>query len=366
MKDRNTVGAEWLRSTLLVEDDKVCVTEEMDRVSDVRTIDEFMISMATYGRDLVIKIVKGRLKVAREDMELYAAFLRSLHIDLGLLRQVFPRGRLSPYFELYTRHLGSRHRIQSMLDHGNVDGLNTILKALRGEARTREFRTVIDKHRRASRKNGDSAIRYVRALFECYSRLLVIRLDLTYQGEYVKVTRRLLMNQWAKGNGPVKDPIAPEDVLVHRGEFLLYLRKTYPSLVGYIWKIEHGVYKSFHAHWVIFLNGHESMRDEVIGRMMGEHWRQVITCERGSYWNVNSQKNKNEYEKRDLLGVGEINWYDTAAREKLERVVLYLAKVDYFVRLEAPGFVRIFGRGEIPKRTKKQVGRPRGSVENVV
>lgn len=129
-------------------------------------------------------------------------------------------------------------------------------------------------------------------------------------------------------------------------------------MVGYIWKIEHGVYKLFHMHWIVFLDGHEVLKDELIGRAMGDHWRDVITGSRGSYWNVNAVKDG--YRKRGLLGIGEINWFDNAKRETLERVALYLAKCDYFVRLEAPGLDRIFGKGGMPKPRQTNTGRPRG------
>lgn len=357
MKDKNDASSEWLRSTLLYEDGKVCATHEMDCVAEVRQIDKFVITLIRHKGPLVAKSINGRLDILTDCENLYANFLACLRLNLGFIRAVFPKHRFSPYVELYERHMGDRQKIWGVIHHGDANGLNGLVAALREEARKSGFRKAIDNHERAARKNADSVRRYVRSMFDRYSRLRVIRLDLTYQRKYVD-TVRLVMK--AEAGQPVDDPVSAEDIVKHRDMFLKYLREAYPALVGYVWKIEHGVYKSFHLHWIIFLNGHDAMQDEVMGKAMGEHWQNVITGRRGSYWNVNGHKD--EYKKQGLLGIGEINWYETDRRAALEKVALYLAKVDYFIRVEAPEIDRIFGKGSTPKRTNGGSGRPRGSA----
>lgn len=354
MKGKEESASEWLRGTLLFENGKLCTTEEMDCTSQIRQIDKFVIAVSRYKGDLVEKGTGGRLQIPARGKLIYANFLACLRLNLGLIRDVFPKHRFSPYYELYERHCGDRARVWGLIHHEDAEALNGVLSALRREARANSFRAVVDNHERAARKNAVGAIRYVRALFDRYSRLRVIRLDLTYQRPHADTSLLLL-----KGCAPT-DPVSPAEVVQHREAFLKYLREAYPALVGYIWKIEHGVYKSFHMHWIIVLNGHEAMQDEVMAKAMGDHWRVAITSGRGSYWNVNRQKS--EYEKRGLLGIGEINWYQEDRRAALERIVRYLAKVDYFIRVVAPEIDRVFGRGGMPKPGNSRVGRPRGRM----
>jgi hypothetical protein len=354
MKDKDAIGDEWTKNTLLCEDGQVCATHELDRVNEVRHIDRFVIDLLRHKGDVVVIGLDSKLYPAKGADVLYEQLQRYLKYDLDAIRAVFPKHGFSPYFDLFAQHFGDRQHVWGLILRNNGHDLNRIIHSLRWEARKDGFKKMVDNHARAARKNGHSVLRYLRALFETYSRLLVVRLDLTYQRPYVATSLGL-----STGRYSLADPVTVEDVVHHREQFLDYLRAEYPAMVGYVWKIEHGVYKSFHMHWLIFLDGHEVVKDELISRAMGDHWRDVITGGRGSYWNVNAVKDG--YRKRGLLGIGEINWFDNAKREALERVALYLAKCDYFVRLEAPGLDRIFGKGGMPKPRQTNTGRPRGS-----
>jgi hypothetical protein len=352
MKEKNVIGEEWAKNTVFCDGGQVCVTHELDRVSEVRHIDRFVIDLLRHKADLVVTGLDGKLYPAKGADVLFGQLERYLKYDLNAIRTAFPKHGFTPYFDLFARYFGDRQQIWGLILRHDGRELNRIVHALRWDASKGAFKKTVDNHARGARKNGHSVLRYVRALFEAYSRLRPIRLDLTYQRPYVSTSLGLSTGR------RLEDPVTPEDVVRHREQFLDYLRENYPAMVGYVWKIEHGVYKSFHMHWIIFLDGHEVVKDELMGHAMGDHWRDVITGGRGSYWNVNAVKDG--YRKRGLLGIGEINWFDNAKREALERVALYLAKCDYFVRLEAPGLDRIFGKGGMPKPRQTNTGRPRG------
>jgi hypothetical protein len=354
MKDKNAIGNEWAKNTLFCDHGQVCATHELDRVNEVRHIDRFVVDLLRHQGDLVAIGLDGELYPKKGADMLYDQLKRYIKYDLNAIRAVFPQHVFSPYFNLFERHLGDRQQVKELIFRGNGHDLNRIIHSLRWEARRDGFKRVVDNHARAARKNGQSVLRYLRVLFEHYSRMRVVRLDLTYQRPYISTSLGL-----STGRYMLDDTVTVGDVVRHREQFLDYLRASYPSMVGYVWKIEHGVYKSFHTHWIIFLDGHEVVKDQLIGRAMGDHWRDVITDGRGGYWNVNAVKDG--YRRRGLLGIGEINWFDNAKREALERVALYLAKCDYFVRLEAPGLDRIFGKGGMPKPRQTNAGRPRGS-----
>jgi hypothetical protein len=108
-----------------------------------------------------------------------------------------------------------------MIFHGNGHDLNRLIHSLRWQARKESFKKVVDNHARAARKNGQSVLRYLRALFETYSRLRAVRLDLTYQRPYVATSLGL-----STGRYSLEEPVTVEDVVRHREQFLDYLRES--------------------------------------------------------------------------------------------------------------------------------------------
>lgn len=61
MKDKNAIGDEWAKNTLFCEDGQVCATHELDRVSEVRNIDRFVIDLLHHPGDLVLIGLDGEL-----------------------------------------------------------------------------------------------------------------------------------------------------------------------------------------------------------------------------------------------------------------------------------------------------------------
>jgi hypothetical protein len=133
-----------------------------------------------------------------------------------------------------------------------------------------------------------------------------------------------------------------------------------PAVVGYAWKLEYGLAKTYHYHFLLFFDGAYSQQDIVIAQAIGEYWASNITNGKGIYHNCN--RNKAEYKVRGILGIGMINHCDLSLRNGLKTAAAYLTKVDIYVRMVISGGGRCFGKSGKPKMKKDGRGRPRRNV----
>lgn len=211
--------------------------------------------------------------------------------------------------------------------------LNAIVEESRGEAESEGFKRKVDSYNRASKKNYKSIVNYVESLFECYSRMLVLRVDFGY----------------TKENSSVGLDVVTEDL----NRFLENRRSNglFKWMVGYVWKLEYARKKGFHFHMVFFFNGAHVREDVVIAKMIGEYWRDVVTKGRGIYYNCNADKG---HYKR--CGIGMMKHDNVEMREGLHDALRYITKSDAYMKLQVGK--RCMGKGERPK-AKDARGRPR-------
>lgn len=215
--------------------------------------------------------------------------------------------------------------------------LNQFLADFRTAANSPQHRKALAKIQRASVKNTRSAQRYVVRLFERYSRLLVVRVDLSY-GEHAKQT------------------VTAQQTCADRERFFRNPKanRLFQHLVGYIWKCEFGNKKRYHYHMFFFFDGAQVRQDVTLAGLIGEYWKQHITDGRGCYYNCNAHKD--QYTE---LGIGMASWNDSRMQQGLLRGVRYLTKVDEWIRLALPENGRSFGKGELPPLPETSRGRPR-------
>ncbi len=162
--------------------------------------------------------------------------------------------------------------------------------------------------KKLNQQNYDSAVNYVNSLFDNYSKLQVLRLDLSYQKEYAKTLT-------------VGD--AKQDI-----QHLLNNRRSKPTLfkdcVGHMWKLESTPDKGPHLHAAFFYDGSKVEKDAHKASKIGQYWKDRITEGRGLHFNCNAKKA--EYEK---CGIGKISHSDEEMRNNLLTEVLpYLTKED--------------------------------------
>lgn len=254
--------------------------------------------------------------------------------------------KLEPYIEMVVNRF-KKFGVHQVLPWASLDAhvddavlrmnhLNCFVEALRQEVKSARFQSKLNSYHRSSNKNYKELMKYVEALFERYSRLLVLRVDLSYSKENSNVTlaeakrdrERLFQN--SRSNN------------------------LFDAMVGYIWKLERGPEKGFHYHVMFFFDGAIVREDVTLAMRIGQYWMDVITKGRGLYFNCNADKRK--YIK---CGVGMINYYDETLREGLREAVVYLAKTDLFMKLQTEG--RGMGKGLYPS-PKDPRGRPRAAT----
>lgn len=220
-----------------------------------------------------------------------------------------------------------------------VREMNRLINSYREIVRSAEVKKQIKQLNLSIRKNARNASRYVDYLFGRYAKLLVIRLDVGYGNE-------------------AKEYLTYEGADAHKNQLIAYVKKKYPDLVGYIWKLEYTPPKRYHYHLIFFFNGNEVRADVNIGKDIGWHWQSVITLEGGLFYNCNEWK-----EEYDQVGIGQIRRQDAKKRKTLVNVVVeYLIKSDRYIRAMIPKGRRTFGRGEMLTRKKAIKRMRRGRI----
>lgn len=254
--------------------------------------------------------------------------------------------KFEPYVEVAIKHLKVFGLYQILLwpstDASVADAtalvkhLNECLDRMRQEVKSKQFLSKLNSYQRSSNKNYKELTEYVDALFERYSRLLVLRVDLSYSKENSKITqaeatrdrKRLFEN--ARSN------------------------KMFDDMVGYIWKLEHGPEKGFHYHVMMFFDGARVREDITKASLIGRYWMNVVTRGRGLYYNCNAAKRVYK-----SCGIGMVDHRDTQLRVGLQNAVVYLAKTDLYMRLQTLGR----GMGKMNRPTPRDPrGRPRAAI----
>jgi len=265
-------------------------------------------------------------------------FIRNV-VDLNLKPALDGHRSLNKTNDLY--QIGVDYEV--MLDL--IIRMRTCVKQILEVAQSSEIKELVHKAQRTAKKNHEGMMRYIDSLFEHYSRLQVIRIDLGYnKGNTIQSLSDITHKFWE----------AKYDFkhLMNNAK----MNSLFDPVVGYIWSLEYGPEKGFHYHLILFLDGSLVRDDVCFAWTVGEYWQSVITNGRGTYWNCNAHKK--DYKQ---CGIGLIHYSEVEKINFLKQTAAYLIKVDYYARLMAEGNGRTFGRGKIlPPRTGS-VGRPRAA-----
>ncbi|MCP1319175.1 inovirus-type Gp2 protein [Halomonas sp. 707B3] len=192
-------------------------------------------------------------------------------------------------------------------------------------------------NRRNSRKNYQRLTTLIKALFARYSRLTVLRVDLSY----------------SKADGPYIDY---ETAHYHREQLckMFHTSPMFHHLVGYAWKLEWKPKKGFHTHFLFFFDGHHVQEDVTLAQRIGEHWAGLITGGQGHYHNCN----RNAEKVYHYNALGRIDYHDVEKQRGLDCIAHYLTKVDDYASMFVTG--RTFQTSPLPKVPEgPRPGRPR-------
>ena len=190
-------------------------------------------------------------------------------------------------------------------------------------------------------KRLESTKEYIDALQNKYSKLNVVRVDLSYRK-------------------PHSDDITLDDA---NSDFnrMMNNRRSKPAIfknqVGYMCKKEYTKDKGIHFHAVFFYDGQKVKNDIKKAIDIGDYWKKQITNKKGSYHNCNINA-KEEYAEKN--GIGMLEHRDIKKRENLDIAVSYLCKDDHqdIAPVKSNTKDRAFVRGTMPK-SKGNIGRPR-------
>lgn len=227
---------------------------------------------------------------------------------------------------------------------GNLDDnkfFNDFYQSLKDYASTKCFRHTIRLNRKAELKREDSCSKYIDAHLKKYARLVVVRIDLRLRIDPDKVnfTSDLLNDMtgfWSRFRRDLRES------------------KKIPHPEGFIGKLEHGHYRGYHFHVMLFFDGSKHQRHVTLAKMIGEHWKHEVTKGQGGYHNCNATDPSGYI----YYGIGRVEHWDLDKIDNLKFAAYYLAKTDYSLNALNNQGHRTFFRGSMPKKRNKR-GRKR-------
>ena len=215
--------------------------------------------------------------------------------------------------------------------------LNQRLGAWYQSLKQPDFTYECNRNRRNSHNNYHSLCKLIAALFDRYSRLQVVRVDLSYTA--------------------IDSPyIDYETARYHREQLCetFHKHELFHQLVGFAWKLEWQPQKGFHYHFLFFFDGHQTQQDVIQAQRIGELWAQSITGGQGLYYNCNlDAENKYRYN-----AMGSVDYHDIKKQRGLYELALYLTKIDDYAAMLVKG--RTFQTSPKPNVSEgPRIGRPR-------
>ena len=264
------------------------------------------------------------------------------------ISETFPLHRFNPYIELFFKYLN----ITLLTENDNYTYLysyffnndrkteslkkvvhifNNFINVIRNEGNSKEFINVLKNYRRLQNKNTKSLKDYITKLFALHSRLLVIKIDLSYAND------KYILKQDKREKCYLQVKLELKRLIKKMNK-----NPIFEHIVGYVWKLEYGLEKGFHIQFLIFFNGSMGFEDNK-AKMIGDYWNTEITEGNGLYSHLGGMMDQNQ-------GTVMINYDDAELLEWLEKAAEYITKPDYYMRLATPDKGRSFGKGEIKSK----------------
>lgn len=340
-----------------------CISEtEVESVSNVKwqrfclwKVEQFVESVLG-SADLAFKESRGRLVRSSKLADYFDMFFSTL--DLYDPRKKY-NANVKLYFDSLLHiwnfkpcRLSANDEIP---DTGVLAGcmFNRLITAIRHGGERVQFRVAARALRKAVQRREKEYFSYADDLFERFSRLMVVRVDL----HYLKIE--------SEGFDTNAVVVAGASRLNSDLQRMLSNARHKPALfehlVGYILKLESGDGRGAHVHCLLFFNGAYVCKDVWYAEEIGKYWRDTITHGDGTYWNCNSRKAK--YKR---LAVGMVNHFDHDLRSNLKGVITYLCKIDQLIERDYGSKMKGMRRGVSPSTWATLTsGRPRKSASVV-
>ncbi|MDR0003378.1 inovirus-type Gp2 protein [Acinetobacter sp. 11367] len=197
-----------------------------------------------------------------------------------------------------------------------------------------DYKKAVQLRKEKSLNQKKKAKRLILKLLNKFSKLLVLRIDFSIHRDF-KIPLELLKTYMS--------------IFLKK---LHTLNDNVPPIVGYIWKLEYGIKKGYHYHFIFFMDGNIHKKETFFIDQLAKLWND-ITLNKGTYHSCNH--NKSSYRK---LAIGTLVHDDQEKINALYMVVDYITKVDQFIIEKTLKNHRTFGYST-RKLEKSKAGRPR-------
>lgn len=327
-------------------------TDEMMRILDLKMLEIYVKCIVKFPDNPFPKNKGGY--VWNSEVEQRYELVKIAADKAWDLSKAFPMYEMSPLINMFMTLAGESNLYMALepmdiiriLPHkdGILHEVEDFIVQLKKQFNSKEFKQQYNASRRHVNKNYRGAVELVEGIFAIRSRVLVLRLDLSYRKDFDQ--------PGIEHGGPKLDHFRKQGARFFRALKEKIFKK---DLLGYMWALEYTKGKGLHYHTLIFLDGANRREDIVLAKMLGEFWVSKITGGTGLYFNCNAQAT--EYKQ---VGIGMIDWSDSIKRHNLlTRVVPYLTKSEYFLRHSELSKVKTFGRSKLPKHVGIKRGRKR-------
>lgn len=199
--------------------------------------------------------------------------------------------------------------------------------------------SILDPNYQYNQDNLTNTHLMIDQLFQQYSKLLIIRLDLSFQYDLAHTMSR-------------------ENALWYFQKLRNNMRfnQLFNHFITYLAKLEYGQDKGWHFHVCFIFNGQQVKNDQYLTLNIGEYWRNTIVGQNlGLYFSCN-------HRKYDNSGIGMIDYRNIDKIQIFKDIIAYLCKIDETTLNQFQGLSetpRTFFRGQLPAISETKLGRPR-------
>lgn len=217
-------------------------------------------------------------------------------------------------FIAVTEHVDSQRGMLSVgeylsgLSIGAIKALRRILHAHRGM-----IREEIKSFTRRKGLNRVALLEEFEGAIKGYYSVLVIRVDLSYSKDGMS---EITVHDFYQHIDSLRAVITDKN-------------GCFDALLTYAIALEQGITKGFHAHLALVINRSEHQSDYKIAEGVIEKWNE-ITLGKGTGWNINTTENKENYEQKGRLGIGDIRRAITEQGNNALGAVAYLSDPDKY------------------------------------
>ncbi len=155
--------------------------------------------------------------------------------------------------------------------------------------------------------NHQSVLKLIDELFTSYSKVMVVRVDLSY----LKIAMEGVSPQL------IKQQISA--MLTNNSRH----NALFEHLITYAWCLEYGTERQWHAHLFLFFDGQKVCRDIHYSLEVCRYWENIMTQGVGTGFSCNAKQD--QYNTNSL---GMINRNDTDKIQALKEATKYICKQD--------------------------------------